>query len=456
MPPDGEIEPGWLFVDPPRFPGLRQAGGLGDVQETIPPRPYARCFADRLISLSPAPDVERPGYASVVALAKPEITAWADPYGHVRVTVVLKATPAGSRSDLYTILREAITASITVRHPERRGTFSTLDGAANDIADYYGRETARTAPNPRAAYKLDWVVAGRPFLIVVAEARERLRVTGVTFDGPVLDKQFDGFIRFVPFESEDLFLPVWLLVSNRGGQCWKIVAEALETFMGHLEEFIVYLQLADSGALKPAADSNQSVLLRRYDEKRRGYLRRTKLAGMDQRLLLRLLTDYETTAKQAQVRQELGLDKLAFERVSDHLKGELTIGARAGGLMARIERMTINIGGTGNIVNLGEMIANTISTTNNMISDSKSSDEIKTSLEALRGPVTEAAANLPLDDARNLLDDYETFAKQALREKPNKEQIKSQGSAIVEMVSKVAGLATPIVGLVAAVVKLIV
>ena len=48
--------------------------------------------------------------------------------------------------------------------------------------------------------------------------------------------------------------------------------------------------------------------------------------------------------------------------------------------------MAVNISGTGNVVNLGQMIANTISTTNNIISNSSAPDEIKKSLEALQKP----------------------------------------------------------------------
>ena len=148
----GNFLPRWLFSDPPRFPAMKHAGGLGPVVDTIPPQRYARCFADRLIDVS-ATDAA--------------VSAWADRSGHIRIAVGLRITYAYSPIDLDETIDEILSAPIMVRHPQRRGEYASLGEVADDLADCYGRETGRTAERPHAPYKLDWVQAGRPYLLVV-------------------------------------------------------------------------------------------------------------------------------------------------------------------------------------------------------------------------------------------------------------------------------------------------
>ena len=119
--------------------------------------------------------------------------------------------------------------------------------------------------------------------------------------------------------------------------------------------------------------------------------------------------------------------------------------------------MTINSSGQGNvnIINLGEMITGTIATTNTMLKESSAPVELKDQLEALRGPVVEAAKKLSEPEAKTLLEDYEDFTKTALRKDPPKEVVKAQGNQILNVLKKVAEYAEPAAKIIGAVFKIV-
>jgi hypothetical protein len=446
-PPDDERLPKWQLKDPGFRPAFDRVGNLGPVLETIPPFTYGKCRADRLIAwpdqASDSPKVS----------GTPEITIMVDNQGHGRLVIELRILPNADQQRLSDIVDALLKQQITVRNPSLLGETTNLFEAADALADCFGRESARTARTP-TAFKLDWIKAARPFLVLTAESDDRWAHDGLSFSVPKPGQPFDGSLDFLPWRIEDELPPAWLFRSHRGGQAFKPSREAIEDLTAHFQEYLTCLRLTRNGDLSPAPRSDQAVRLRRYIEKRRGLFSRPLIAGLDRSCIMRLLVDYEQAA--------FAVGETAAAEIEALVKADSSTPGYGFGpvpsnvtINIRNYDMSMNVSGTGNIVNLGTMIAESISTTNNIVDQAAAGDDLKSKLKELNLAIAETAKHLPADEAKILLEDAEDFTRKALRPKPEAAVVTAQATSITERISKLAAVATPVVSLVAAVVKLL-
>lgn len=423
--------PRWLYGEPP--PAADYVGRLGRVAKWIPPQPYARCSAADLIKIERSDDDQ-------FGLRVEAIEAVADQHGHARLGVTLDASAKGAGpARLGELIEMVATADVSIRHPERRGAFDTLAAAAEVLCDLYARESARTAPEPRGDYQPDWVYPGRPFLVLVNTRREPVELP-LTLDMPAPEPGFGGRIHFFPWRSEetDTALPVWYVDAPRGGDAWRQPAEALEDLTAHYEELFLCVTLE----AQASEDSPYAGFLERHRKRLAGSLRRERRHGVDLQAALRLLSDYDRSVLKP--------------RESDTLEATLIarINAQVGDSILR-RNIVVEINGDNNFVNLGVMSNNTVTLTNNAIAEAKAPDELKAKLKELRDPLLEAAKELSEDDAKALLKDYESFTETALRKNPPKEVVKAQGTNLIDTVKGLAAFATPVAGIVAAILKIV-
>ncbi|MEP9358143.1 hypothetical protein [Sphingomonas sp. KR3-1] len=445
---DARPAPRWLYAEPP--PPVDYVGRLGRVAKWIPPHPYARCTAADLIQLSLRPDEE--DHAKHFAMQVEKIEVVADQHGHARLSVELNLEVLGSDRSLAALADSVATADISVRHPERRGQYDTLAGAANILADLYARESARTAPPPRGSYRPDWVIAGRPFLIVVNDRRDSIEFPATL---PEVATQGDNSrIRFFPWRPDDdngSALPIWYLEASRGGAAWRLQIEALEDLTAHYEELFLCTELQIRGETQPMPFD---AALAMHRKRLSGTLRRERRHGVDLRAASRILADYDSSILKP--RETESLEQALIARVNAQIAAY--IGPRGFGNSRTGDiHMTVNNTFTGgnNVVNFGMMANNTITMTNEMLATSQAAGDLKAKLTELRDPVIKAAEALPEAEAKNLLKDYENFADAALRESPPKPLVQAQGNQLVETAKKVAAFATPVATIVAAILKLV-
>ena len=431
--------PRWLYGEPP--PPLGQVGRLGRVDKWIPPLPYARCLASDLVSLQPPAEV-----AGVqVAWRLLRVEALADQHGHARLSLWVEAAADWADHDLATVAETVAAQEVAVRHPDRRGLYERLAEAGDSLADLYARESARTAPAPRGDYQADWVVAARPFMILVNVRREFIESGAEAINIPLLDSTFPGTLNFLPWRSQegDAALPVWYLDAPRGGDAWRQPAEAVEEVNARYEELFTCSLMREMAA-KTEADDNFTIYLGNYCRRLAATLRRTKRHGVNLQAVLQLISDFDRS--QLKPRESPEYTSALLDRVSQEVadasrsrSGEQTF------IIRRLD-MTINSSGQGsiNIINLSQMITGTIQTTNTMIGDSQAAPELKEQLEALREPVIEASKKLPDAEAKALLRDYENFTEASLREQPPKEIVKAQGNQILNALNKIAEYSEPV------------
>jgi hypothetical protein len=443
---DSWPSPRWMYAKP--RPPLDKVGRLGRVDKWVPPLPYARCLAADLISLGEG-DPE-----SSVALSLSRIEAIADLGGHARLSIWFDIQ-VGDPVDLADIVEQVARCEVSVHIPERRDQYELLASAGDNLADLYARESARTAVPPRGDYQADWVYAGRPYMILVNRRRDPVEPGDKAIRLPMPD--LAGTLSFLPWRSPegDLAAPVWYLDVPRGGDAWRQPAEAVEEVNGRYEELFAALLLRDEMAGSADANHNFTVLLDKYCKRLSGILRRPQRHGVDLQAVLRLLSDYDLSdlaPRDSDKYTSALLERIGREAADSSLSrsGRINVTLMNGSL----NMTTINSSGTGNIINTGTMIANTITTTNGLIEKSEAPADLKQKLTELREPVVAAAQKLPEAEGKALLRDYEYFTETALREEPPKEVVKVQGSQILKTVQKVAEYAKPAATIIAAIMGL--
>jgi hypothetical protein len=448
---DGASKPAprWLYSEPP--PPLAWVGRLGRVDKWIPPLPYARCSAAELIAVQP----QSVDAAARVDLELVNIEVMADQGGHGRLSIWLEAKAQGCDGRLELVVEQIARREVAVRHPDRRDVYEILAEAGDSLADLYGIESARTAPIPHDDYRGDWVVAARPFMIFVNTRREAIDA------GPkaiaIQSAGSAGSLSFLPWRSPDgdIALPVWYLDAPRGGDAWRQPVEAVEDLNARYEELFSCLLLKEEMDADNGVEHNFAVYLARHCKRIAAGLRRTQRHGVDLQAVLRLVSDYDRS--QLNPRETPKYAAALLDRISREVAD--TSRSRSGTQTFIIRRldMTINSSGQGNvnIINLGEMITGTISTTNTMLAESQAAPKLKEQVEALRQPVVEAAKALPEAEAKMLLEDYEDFTKAALRPEPRKEVVKAQGNQILNTLKKVAEYAEPAGKIIGAIFKIV-
>ncbi len=444
---DAKPAPRWLYGD--LRPPLDRVGRFGRVNKWLPPLPYARCLSANLVSLQ-SPDID----ATDVELSLSWIETVADQHGHARLTIGLDLALSGE-TGLAGVAEQLMRSEVAVRHPERHEMYEMLADAGEDLADLYARESARTAVPPQGPYLADWVVAARPFLIMVNTRRDPVQVDESAIEVPFAGGTFKGSLSFLPWRAPDgdLALPVWYIDAPRGGDTWRQTAEAVEEVNARYEELFTCLLLREEAAGAGAAAHNFSVYLEKHCKRVAASLRRTQRHGVDLQAILRLVSDYDRS--QLKPRQSQKYTSALLERISAELVDKSR--SRSGEQNYIIGRVnvTINSSGTGNIINLGTMIADTIQTTNSILAESQSAPDLKQKLEELRTPLIEASKQLPPAEAANLLKDYEMFTQLALREDPPKEVVKAQGNQILNVLKKVGEYTEPVTKIIGAVFKII-
>jgi hypothetical protein len=108
---------------------------------------------------------------------------------------------------------------------------------------------------------------------------------------------------------------------------------------------------------------------------------------------------------------------------------------------------------TGGNFDFSRNFAETINRTNILIQAAPAANGLKEALENLQKPIIEAAKQLPPDEGAALLKRYERFTEEATAPKPDKDAVEGLGKSIATAVAKVAEFATPVVPLVAAVMR---
>jgi hypothetical protein len=427
--------PRWMYGKPP--PPLGTVGRLGRVDKWIPPLPYARCLAGDLITLGEGDP------NSSVSLSLIRIDAIADLAGHARLSIWFDVQFDGE-VDLAAMVEQVTRYVVSVHIPERRDQYEMLAAAGDSLADLYARESARTAVPPRGDYQADWVYAGRPFILMINTRRERVELGDKAIRLPLPETSFA--LSFLPWRSseDDLAVPVWYLDAPRGGDAWRQPAEAVEEVNARYEELVTCLLLREEIAGAPSTNRNFAVLLDKYCQRLSGTLRRGQRHGVDLQAVLRLLSDYDLSdlnPRDSEKYTSALLERIGREAADRSLSrfGQINVTLLNGSL----NMTTINASGTGNIINTGTMIANTISTTTNMIDKSQAPSDLKQKLTDLREPVVAASQRLPEAEGKALLRDYENFTEAALREDPPKEVVKAQGGQILKTLEKVAEYAKP-------------
>jgi hypothetical protein len=432
---DSHPAPRWMYGRPP--PALDKVGRLGRVAKWVPPLPYARCLAADLITLGEA------GAETSIALDLIRIEAIADLSGHARLSIWFDVK-VGDKVALADIVEQVTRYVVSVHIPERRDQYEMLASAGDNLADLYARESARTAPAPRGDYQADWVYAGRPFMIFINKRRDPVEPGDKAIRLPL--PQLAGTLSFLPWRSPegDLAVPVWYLDVPRGGDAWRQPAEAVEEVNARYEELFTCLLLREEMAGAAAANHNFTVLLDKYCKKLSGTLRRPQRHGVDLQAVLRLLSDYDRSdlnPRDSEKYTSALLERISREAADISLSksGQLNLTMLNGSIIMT----TINSSGTGNIINTGTMITDTINITNNMMDNSQAPTELKEKLAELREPVVAASQKLPEAEGKALLRDYENFTEAALREDPPKEVVKAQGGQILKTLQKVAEYAKP-------------
>jgi hypothetical protein len=443
---DASPAPRWLYGDPP--PPFEWVGRFGRVDKRLPPLPYARCLSTNLVSLQPPEDVD----ATDVEPSLDWIETVADQHGHARLTIGLDLA-ISEETGLAGVAERLMRSEVAVRHPERHDMYEMLAEAGEVLADLYARESARTAVPPQGPYLADWVVAARPFLIMVNTRRDPVRVDESAIRVP--GGAFEGSLSFLPWRAPegDLALPVWYIDAPRGGEAWRQTAEAVEEVNARYEELFTCLLLREEAAGAGAAAHNFSVYLEKHCKRLAASLRRTQRHGVDLQAILRLVSDYDRS--QLKPRESEKYTSALLERISAELVDKSRTRSGEQNFIIGNVNVTINSSGTGNIINFGTMVADTIQTTNSMLAESQSAPDLKQKLEELRAPLIEASKQLPPPEAANLLEDYKMFTQLALREDPPKEVVKAQGNQIVNALKKVAEYTEPVTKIIGAVFKII-
>ena len=442
--PQTMLAPRWLYGEPP--PPIQRLGNLGQVQRWIPPRPFARCVVNNILSIGEAPSSQENAWD----IQFEEIDLIASQAGHTRLTAeFVMGADCGDKLDAF--VERIVTAEVAIRHPERRGVYDMLGSAAASLADLYARESARTVGSG-AGYSPDWVSFGRPFLVLIDTCRLPIAVPQAAIEVTVAHPGFSGRVSFIPWRLEDegIFLPVWFIQCPRGGAIWRPIAEAIEDLTADYEELFVCSAMCEQLNQTNLADSQLSNLLSRNSKRLKGTLRKPIRHGVDLQVALRFLSDYDQS--KLSPRDSSGFEASLAARVQAEVSQNVGLAPFSKTIAGRSVQVTIY---QGNIINYGIMADNTITITNTMLAESDASDELKDKLKELRKPLIEAAKSLPESEAKTLLEDYESFTKLALRENPPKAVVEAQGNNLIDVVKKVAAFATPVAAIVAAVVKIV-
>jgi hypothetical protein len=436
--------PLWLYGEPP----IERVGRFGSVSKRIPPIPYAQCNAGDVLSILHNSDT-----TEIEAVTLESVGAIADQYGHARLSVWLSISTREPQLSLADLVEGLTSLQVAVRHPDRRDVYEVLAGAGPALSDLYARESARTAKGYTGGYVADWVVPGRPFLIIVNSRRETLSLPVGLLTVPT-DTARAGQLYFYPWISAEgeRALAVWYMDAPRGGDSWAQPVDAVEELTSHYEElFIASALLAEAQHELPLAE-NYATLLERHVKRVSGHLRKERRHGVDLKAALRLLSDYDKSVLNP--RQSSDWAETVIDRVNDDISKDIRFRMADPSFDLRRGNVTINY--SGNVINYGIMADNTITVTNNLIDQAKAPSELKDLLKELRPKLLEAAKDLPEDEAKNLLKDYESFTETALREKPPKELVAAQGNQILSALKSAAAYVGPVTTIVSAILKLVV